>query len=114
MGDLGVSLTRFLICSSDLPMRASLSLANFAFARLCWGVCACTKPIVSKPSSWIFDECRVSGGLYRVLGCSGSAYHCGFYVCGVGVKMGRGERRAVMSECDLSLLQSISSSYVLQ
>lgn len=41
MGDLGVSLTRFFTCSSDLPMRDSLSLANFALRRRCSGVCAC-------------------------------------------------------------------------
>lgn len=41
MGDLGVSLARFLIWSSDLPMRASCSLANFAFRRRCSRVWAC-------------------------------------------------------------------------
>lgn len=38
MGDLGASLARFLIWSSDLPMRASFSFANLAFALLCCGV----------------------------------------------------------------------------
>jgi hypothetical protein len=41
MGDLGASLARFLIWSSDLPMRDSLSLANLRLALLCCGVCAC-------------------------------------------------------------------------
>jgi hypothetical protein len=41
MGDLGVSLARFLSWSSDLPRRASCSFWNLRFARRCWGVCAC-------------------------------------------------------------------------
>lgn len=45
MGDLGVSLVRFLISSLDLPRRASCSLTNLRFARRCWGVCACNRSI---------------------------------------------------------------------
>ena len=41
MGDLGASLVRFLISLSDLPRRASWSLVNLAFRRLCSSVCAC-------------------------------------------------------------------------
>ncbi|KAL7797467.1 hypothetical protein V8C37DRAFT_369559 [Trichoderma ceciliae] len=35
MGNLGASLVRFLTWSSDLPMRASWSLANLALRRRC-------------------------------------------------------------------------------
>lgn len=38
IGGLGTSLVFCLISSKDLPMRASLPLANFAFARRCCGV----------------------------------------------------------------------------
>lgn len=38
IGDLGVSFVRFLSWSVDLPMRASWSFANFAFARRWVGV----------------------------------------------------------------------------
>jgi len=41
MGDFATSFVRFLSWSSDLPMRASLSLANLRFARRCCGVWAC-------------------------------------------------------------------------
>lgn len=54
MGDLGVSLWRFLISSLDLPRRASCSLTNLRFARRCWGVCACnrsTEVVSSQPAS---------------------------------------------------------------
>lgn len=38
MGDFCTSLARACLSASDLPRRASWSLTNFAFARLCWGV----------------------------------------------------------------------------
>lgn len=41
MGDFCASLDRTCLSASDLPRRASWSLTNFAFARLCWGVWAC-------------------------------------------------------------------------
>lgn len=44
MGDLVATLTRFLSWSSDLPRRASWSLANLRLARRCCGVCACNFP----------------------------------------------------------------------
>lgn len=42
MGDFWATFVFFLSSSLDLPRRVSWSLANFAFARRCWGVWACT------------------------------------------------------------------------
>jgi hypothetical protein len=58
MGDLGWSLARFLIWSSDLPMRASTSLANLRFALLCCGVWACMVGKKHELVSQVLQYCR--------------------------------------------------------
>lgn len=74
MGDFGRSLVRFLTWSSDLPMRASCSLANLMFARLCCGVCACRRGLLA------------TGG--RRGGDGPCRYHCEEVVGGEGVDPG--------------------------
>ena len=48
IGLLGASFARFLIWSSDLPLRASCSLTNLALRRRCSSVWACTLAVASK------------------------------------------------------------------
>lgn len=70
MGDLGVSFVRFLSWSVDLPMRASCSFANFAFARRWVGVWTC-RTAVSTRRKGIGEprKMRLSEG-------SSATYHC--------------------------------------
>lgn len=74
IGDLCVSLTRFLICSSALPMRDSCSLANFAFRRRCSSVWACEGQVqrsIHKPRGHAFGGNRRDEKVMR------KAYHFG-------------------------------------
>ena len=61
MGDFCASLTRFLIWSSDLPMRNSFSFANLALRLRCSGV-------------WAYiEEARISFNSYPKLAIRESA-----------------------------------------
>jgi hypothetical protein len=61
MGDLVTSLLVrfFLSWSSDLPMRDSLPLANFALRRRCSGVCAYSHVLVLMPTPIISIALRL-------------------------------------------------------
>lgn len=71
IGDLGASFARFLIWSSDFPRRASCSLTNFAFARLCWGVWAWSRGLALRPNFPRSTRMHHGQG-----GVQGTTYHC--------------------------------------
>lgn len=85
MGDLGVSFVRFLSWSVDLPMRASWSFANLAFARRWVGVWTWRIAVSTRR-----EGVRKSRMMWLV-GKPPATYHCDGYEVGL-YSGGRGRR----------------------